>query len=252
MNFWLVSYIGAIWLLIPSVGGICPEPLAANHSILIVLEKEDETWVTYSCTKGYHLVGKKTLFCNASHKWDRPAPSCLPGHCPNPLVANGQRSPPEQGPVAEQETVSFTCDDGYVLKGSGSSQCLENHTWSPPLPTCRTTNCPSPKKPAHGQFTANDLTSGSTVTYHCEEGFQLVGRLSRKCVDGEWSGEEPICEEACVAHTQALLQLKRNICEVVKEGIQLQKCQPRWEELKSSLEIKKLHLENEKLQLERS
>ncbi|XP_038605315.1 C4b-binding protein beta chain isoform X2 [Tachyglossus aculeatus] len=232
--------------------GNCSEPPATNYYILVVEEKEYETWVTYSCTKGYHLVGKKTLSCNASHEWDRPAPTCLPGHCPNPLVANGRRSPPEKGPVAERDTVFFTCDDGYVLKGSGSSQCLENHTWSPPLPTCRTTNCPSPKKPAHGHFTASDLTSGSTVTYHCEEGYQLVGRPSRKCVDGEWSGKEPICEEVCVAHTQTSLQLKRNICEVVKEGTQLQKCQPRWVELKSSLEIKKLHLENEKLQLEKS
>ena len=38
-------------------------------------------------------------------------------------------------------------------------------------------------------------TVGSTATYRCNTGYNLVGNRQRTCrSNGQWSGEEPICE----------------------------------------------------------
>ena len=43
--------------------------------------------------------------------------------------------------------------------------------------------------PANGQVTI----IGSTATYTCDSGYELIGDDTRTCVDGVWTGEEPTC-----------------------------------------------------------
>ena len=57
------------------------------------------------------------------------------GHCPDPLLVNGEFSSLE--PVNVNDTITFKCNEHYVLKGSNWSRCLENHTWVPPFPVCK-------------------------------------------------------------------------------------------------------------------
>ena len=49
---------------------------------------------------------------------------------------------------------------------------------------------------ANGQVsTAPDTRLGSTATYTCNSGYNLVGNETRTCnAHEEWSGEEPVCE----------------------------------------------------------
>ena len=57
------------------------------------------------------------------------------GHCPDPVLVNGEFSP--LGPMNVSDKITFKCKEHYILKGSNWSQCAEDHTWAPPLPVCR-------------------------------------------------------------------------------------------------------------------
>ncbi|KAF3823270.1 hypothetical protein GH733_010706 [Mirounga leonina] len=186
---------------------------------------------TYVCIKGYHLVGEKTFFCNASTEWNAPAPTCRPGHCPDPVLVNGE--PSSLGPVSVSDKITFKCNEHYILKGSSWSRCLANHTWMPSLPVCKSRDCRPPGNPAHGYFEGRDFSSGSTITYHCEDRYHLVGTRDQQCIDGEWSSALPFAfqenKELCKAIENFVQRLKEN-------GLTM-------EELKYSLEIKKVELE---------
>ncbi|XP_036613078.1 C4b-binding protein beta chain [Trichosurus vulpecula] len=247
MKSWLVPCILIAWLFPASVDH-CLDPPPVNFSILIATSTEERSLVTYNCIKGYHLEGKKELFCNkTSLVWDSPTPVCLLGHCPNPMLVNGQLNSSKLEPVSEEEVVTFKCDVGYILKGSNWSQCQKDHTWSPPLPMCITGQCESPKRPKHGHFKARDFNSGSNITFRCDVGYQLIGAQSLQCMDGEWSDEIPICEEILESMVETEKEPERNICETVQKLMQCQKERRNTlEELKYSLEIKKLQLEKKK------
>lgn len=55
---------------------ICPELPPVDNSIFVAKEGEGQILGTYLCNNGYHLVGEKTLFCNASKGWNASAPEC--------------------------------------------------------------------------------------------------------------------------------------------------------------------------------
>ena len=48
--------------------------------------------------------------------------------------------------------------------------------------------------PDNGRVTWNGITNGSTATYTCDKGYELIGDRTRTCLNtGEWSGQEPNC-----------------------------------------------------------
>ena len=56
-------------------------------------------------------------------------------------------------------------------------------------------DCGGLSSPQNGQVILTNTTFGSIATYLCDEGFNLIGDMQRMCQsNGEWSGNEPICE----------------------------------------------------------
>ncbi|XP_012494249.1 PREDICTED: C4b-binding protein beta chain [Propithecus coquereli] len=169
------------------------------------------------------------------------------GHCPDPVLLNGEFN--SSGPVSVTEKIVFKCNGDYILKGSNWSRCLEDHTWEPPFPICKSRDCGPPGNPPHGYFEGNDFTRGATITYYCEEGYRLVGTQEQRCVDGEWSGALPSCEAPKpaprTAFERALLafQESKDLCQATENFMQrLKECKLTMEELKYSLEEKKAEL----------
>ncbi|XP_005273312.1 C4b-binding protein beta chain isoform X3 [Homo sapiens] len=134
MFFWCACCLMVAWRVSAS-DEHCPELPPVDNSIFVAKEVEGQILGTYVCIKGYHLVGKKTLFCNASKEWDNTTTECRLGHCPDPVLVNGEFS--SSGPVNVSDKITFMCNDHYILKGSNRSQCLEDHTWAPPFPICK-------------------------------------------------------------------------------------------------------------------
>lgn len=55
--------------------------------------------------------------------------------------------------------------------------------------------CPPLPNPADGSVEVLDNTPGGRANYSCNQGFVLVGELSRVCgTEGEWQEEQPSCQ----------------------------------------------------------
>ena len=53
--------------------------------------------------------------------------------------------------------------------------------------------CEELQNPTNGQVSMTDQSFSSTATYTCDSGYELIGDEVRRCVDGEWTGQEPSC-----------------------------------------------------------
>lgn len=242
-----------MWLISASQEKSCPELPPVDNSIFVGMEGEGLHLGTFVCVKGYHLIGQKNLSCTNSSEWDGPTPTCRVGHCPDPVLENGDTS--SWGPVRENDIVTFQCSDSYILKGSNWSRCLQNHVWAPSLPVCKSRDCDPPGNPRHGYVVGRDFNAGSQITYYCKERFRLVGEQQQRCVDGEWSSARPSCElvpdPVWTRLEQALLafQERKDLCEAIRNVTrQLEENNLVLEEAKHFLELKKAELEAKILQ----
>ena len=126
----------------------------------------------YSCEEGYRLSMSRPLTCTASTEWSDQPPTCeCELKCKNPRITTLYHhnegacfnviclifsstvvqcpalSRPERGsmmcsdplgPSSYQSTCVFSCEEGYVLRGSPSNtlQCQASGTWNSPQPFC--------------------------------------------------------------------------------------------------------------------
>ncbi|XP_019620323.1 PREDICTED: uncharacterized protein LOC109466898 [Branchiostoma belcheri] len=60
------------------------------------------------------------------------------------------------------------------------------------------TGCPIPNRPENGQVRFETRTHGSLATYTCTAGYDLAGLHMRECVNGQWTGSQPVCEKTVV------------------------------------------------------
>ncbi|XP_074019626.1 complement receptor type 1 [Numenius arquata] len=119
--------------------------------------------------------------------------------CPFPRVQYGRRVSIARPFYRMGDTVSFVCSTGYTLQGSRTSTCGADFRWRPPLPTCKKeAMCPQPPNIANGLHSGQSLdkfSRGSTVSYSCRDGYELVGNVSISCAEGGlWSRPLPRCE----------------------------------------------------------
>ncbi|XP_019620153.1 PREDICTED: CUB and sushi domain-containing protein 1-like [Branchiostoma belcheri] len=105
--------------------------------------------VSYTCQDGYRLAGEATLTCTRSPgsrpKWDHQMPACeeVPIQlCHDPAFLHYGSYDPKTHHYRVGSVVTFSCDPGYVLKGSKNLTCLMGNSrvstprWSNAYPTC--------------------------------------------------------------------------------------------------------------------
>lgn len=88
---------------------------------------------TFSCPAGFRLLGSSTVVCTAQGQWSGAPPQCQAITCSGlPSIAFGQpQAILSNAPAALGTTVSFACQEGYVLQG-GAARCSGNGTWAVP------------------------------------------------------------------------------------------------------------------------
>ncbi|XP_007471712.1 PREDICTED: complement receptor type 2 isoform X2 [Lipotes vexillifer] len=168
--------------------------------------------VRYRCLSAFRLIGESILFCITKDKvngvWDKAAPICeyynKDSICSEPIVPGGYRSKVSRPPYRHGDSVTFTCNTNFTMKGNKTVWCQANKTWGPtPLPTCESDislECPSLPTIANGYHTGESVDSfapGMSVTYSCEPGYLLLGEKTIHCLSsGDWSAVAPTCKEA--------------------------------------------------------
>ncbi|XP_022108955.1 complement factor B-like [Acanthaster planci] len=127
-----------------------------------------------------------------------------------------QLQPPSHGSMTGDPTrlVHFSCDEGYRIYGADTRRCM-NGKWTGLRPICEVVGCGDPGTPAHGFKVGRNYDINGTVSFFCDEGYELVGHKSRICLDGGddpwskhfWSGVQPVCRTVA----QSVADIAQNI-----------------------------------------
>ncbi|KAM5312551.1 CUB and sushi domain-containing protein 1 [Glossophaga mutica] len=152
--------------------------------------------VHYSCQGARSLVGNSTRVCQEDSHWSGALPHCTgnsPGFCGDPgTPAHGSRLGDE---FRTKSLLRFSCEVGYLLRGSPERTCLLNGSWSGLQPVCEAVSCGNPGTPTHGKIVSSDgVLFSSSVIYACWEGYRTTGLTTRHCTaNGTWTGTAPDC-----------------------------------------------------------
>uniref|UniRef100_A0ABI7W889 Sushi domain-containing protein n=1 Tax=Felis catus TaxID=9685 RepID=A0ABI7W889_FELCA len=157
-----------------------------------------------------------------------------------PTIDHGYYVRTQAFSVFARTEVIYKCDKGYTLVGEARLSCSSSG-WSPAAPQCKAF-CPKPEI-AHGKLSVDktEYVQAENVNIQCDSGYKLVGPQSITCSESTtWDPEVPKCEWVVPEG-----------CEHMLAGRKVMQCLPNPEDLKISLEMYKLSLEIELLELQR-
>jgi hypothetical protein len=184
---------------IPQCRLACPKLLAPEHVVVTFRNGSHNRFigsvVAFSCEDGYNLQGASAALCQSNGDWNYTHSP----YCQNPGAANCAEinSVVNGAVVGNTKKVSITCNSGYHLTGPGDLTCTAGK-WSSPLPACiSSVYCPTiadiPNGKILGLGTKQRVDSGTSVTFVCDDGFEMTGRSNLTCIGGIWSAPIPSC-----------------------------------------------------------
>ncbi|KAG8548071.1 hypothetical protein GDO81_026775 [Engystomops pustulosus] len=134
-------------------------------------------------------------------QWSAIPPKCEAIQCERPeQPENGtMKCFSDEKMLPFNSTCQFTCDEGFTIVGSYSTQCLTTGQWIESPPKCKATLCRRPEIPLNGAVSCTHsgetLPEKSTCNFMCAEGYKLIGPSSVACAGADqWTGGIPICE----------------------------------------------------------
>lgn len=97
--------------------------------------------------------------------------------------------------VQHGEALTVDCDPQYEFLASLQPVTCNNGTWTQ-IPKCEPARCKHlPKYPKNGMVIAPKMEHGMKARFKCKDGYQLKGNEFIECSFGNWTGEQPKCEE---------------------------------------------------------
>lgn len=177
---------------------VCEDPPpVANGFIATQSGNQFLDQVTYGCNPGYELSHETVLECIENRQWSPDPPACDAVRCNRPEdILHGVFTGKEDNFVYSDK-VTYKCNLGYKIVGQEVSTCLQNATWSGPIPACKPISCGEPAQFANGRVIGRDYTLNNIIRYACEAGFNIEGARERVCREtGKWTPDAPVCHRA--------------------------------------------------------
>lgn len=181
----------------------CPALTEIDHGVMTVTGRYFGDRVHYACDTDYFMVGLSERTCRADGHWTGTTPSCKKdssSFCSQPpKIQNARHNAlSEQTTFDLDSTVQYFCNHGYMAVGIKRAKCLlmENvASWYGPDITCKPQDCGPPEDITNGWHSGECYTYDCRVSYHCSEGYELVGKAEKLCLaDGSWIPKElPQC-----------------------------------------------------------
>ncbi|XP_067409310.1 sushi, von Willebrand factor type A, EGF and pentraxin domain-containing protein 1 isoform X1 [Emydura macquarii macquarii] len=169
----------------------CPHPEEIQNGIVDVQGLTYLSTALYTCKPGFDLLGNTTILCGEDGHWLGGKPACKPIECPKPKeIRNGKYS---HSTFHYGQTVTYSCDRGFQLKGPKALSCLETGEWDADVPLCKAINCDPPQPIENGFVEGADYSYGAMIIYSCIPGFQLAGLAMQTCEELGWSSFTPAC-----------------------------------------------------------
>ncbi|XP_035301706.1 P-selectin [Cricetulus griseus] len=155
----------------------------------------------FECHPGYQVRGSNTLHCTGSGQWTGPLPTCEAITCePLETPAHGSMDcSPSTGALEYNSSCTFSCTEGFVLKGNAATRCADLGQWTAPAPVCEALQCQDFPVPSKARVICSDpfgaLKYQSVCSFSCDEDSLLVGASAIRCLaTGHWSGTPPECQ----------------------------------------------------------
>ncbi|KAI9547587.1 hypothetical protein NQZ68_014853 [Dissostichus eleginoides] len=151
------------------------------------------------CEEGFDLIGGNMTKCSAQGNWSHALPVCQAKRCNSINPPHGFLSCSDpNGLFSFGSLCKTTCDEGFLLNGTNSTECTSQGVWSADIPQCLVKICPTLSSPSHGSLVCSDshgeFSFTSRCTSTCEEGFVLNGTADNECTSlGTWSTDIPYC-----------------------------------------------------------
>ncbi|XP_040895372.1 E-selectin-like [Toxotes jaculatrix] len=161
---------------------------------------------SFSCAPGYRLVGPSSVTCTSAAEWSETMPRCEATRCPVPEIPTSGHiscSPSLSSPVSTGTSYplgmscTFSCDEGYELKGALSMECEHPGQWSTTPPSCTVISCPLFTAPENGHINCSNSEPiyNSQCSFTCSQDYSLDGHELLTCDrHGNWTGERPTCK----------------------------------------------------------
>ncbi|XP_069793974.1 complement factor H-like [Narcine bancroftii] len=155
--------------------------------------------IQYECDEGYQLVGERNYSDCEITGWSGSDPFCEVKSCPpvkNP--ENGNIIGPEIFDLDQDypygSVLKFECNSPALeIKGATEIYCLENRTWSNPVPKCKELECKKPRISNGIVKTDGEVFRYlNEIQYQCNRNHKPIGLQSSTCGQFGWS-PQPFC-----------------------------------------------------------
>ncbi|KAM3915529.1 E-selectin-like [Leptodactylus fuscus] len=115
----------------------CPSLTALENGQMTCEDAANyESQCSFSCLKGFRLLGSSVLTCQSSGAWTSSLPRCEAVQCSRLHTPSmGKMNCSDIG-FGYGTVCNFTCDHDLVLNGTNTLECDSNGSWNTETPTC--------------------------------------------------------------------------------------------------------------------